>query len=208
MQRKLTYYNRNLVIVLIRSMSENLTKHNNKDIKLKCKAIVVYDTRFGNTKKVAEALTRGILKHNIDVKCVSVEDVRLDKLGKYDLIAIGAPTHFMTASKSMKEFLLHLESSYSNSAVAYGFAFDTRYDCLFAGSAAKYIEKKLEKIGLQIIRPRSSAMVREFKQKVIEKGKGKTKSQTTLREGMEESIEAVGSEIGETLVYKTIPFTV
>jgi hypothetical protein len=25
---------------------------------------------------------------------------------------------------------------------------------------------------------------------------------------MEESIEAVGSEIGETLVYKTIPFTV
>jgi hypothetical protein len=79
---------------------------------------------------------------------------------------------------------------------------------LFAGSAAKYIEKKLEKIGLHIIRPRSSAMVREFKQKVIEKGKGKTKSQTTLREGMEESIEAVGSEIGETLVYKTIPFTV
>jgi flavorubredoxin len=73
MQRKLTYYIRNLVIVLIRSMSENLTKHNNKDIKLKCKAIVVYDTRFGNTKKVAAALTRGILKHNIDVKCVSVE---------------------------------------------------------------------------------------------------------------------------------------
>jgi flavorubredoxin len=62
--------------------------------KIKCKAIVVYDTRFGNTKKVNEALTRGILKHNIDVKYVSVEDVKLDKLGKYDLIAIGAPTHF------------------------------------------------------------------------------------------------------------------
>jgi multimeric flavodoxin WrbA len=139
---------------------------------------------------------------------VSVSRCEANKLGKYDLIAIGAPTHFMTASKYMKEFLLHLESSYSNSAVAYGFAFDTRYDCLFAGSAAKYIEKKLEKIGLQIIRPRSSVMVREFKQKVIEKGKGKTKSQTTLREGMEESIEAVGSEIGETLVYKTISFTV
>ena len=190
-------------------MAENLsTKSNNEDTKSKCKAIVVYDTRFGNTKKVAEALTRGIQKHNIDVKCGSVKDVKLDDLGKCDLIAIGAPTHFLTASKSMKEFLLRLESSYSNSAVAYGFAFDTRYDCFFAGSAAKYIEKKLQKIGLQIIRPHSSAIVREVKQKVIEEGKGKTKSRTTLREGMEESIEAVGSEIGKTLVYKSIPFTV
>jgi flavodoxin len=193
--------------IVVTAMSENLpTQSNNEDLKPKCKAIVIYDTRFGNTKKVAEALTRGIQKHNIEVKCVSVKDVELDKLG-YDLIAIGAPTHFMTASKSMKEFLLRLEDSYNNFAVTHGFAFDTRYDSFFAGSSAKYIEKKLEKIGLQIIRPHSSAIVREVKQKVIEKGKGKIKSQTILREGMEESIEAVGSEIGKTLVYKPVPFT-
>ena len=209
MQRILTYYIKNMLNFAVGAMSENLTTHSNdEDIKTKCKAIVVYDTRFGNTEKVAEALTRGIQKHNVEVKCISVKDVELDDLGKYDLIAIGAPTHFLTASKSMKELLLRLESSYSNSAVTYGFAFDTRYDSFFAGSAVKYIEKKLEKIGLRIIRPRSSAIVREVKQKVIEKGKGKTKSRTTLREGMEQSIEAVGNEIGKTLVYKTIPFTV
>jgi menaquinone-dependent protoporphyrinogen IX oxidase len=141
MQRKLTYYLRNIINIVITAMSENLpTKSNIEDTKSKCKAIVVCDTQ--------EALTRVIQKHNIDVKCVSVKDVKLDKLGQHDLVAIGAPTHFLKASKSMKELPLRLESSYSNSAVTYGFAFNTRYDSFFAGSAAKYIEKKLQKIGL------------------------------------------------------------
>jgi hypothetical protein len=69
-----------------------------------------------------------------------------------------------------------------------------------AGSAAKYIEKKLEKIGLQIIRPRSSAIV------TATKGKWKaTKADTTLREGAGEAIEAVRSEIGAVLLSREYP---
>ena len=57
MQRILIYYIRNMTIVIIRAMFENLpTQSNNEDIKSKCIAIVIYDTRFGNTGKVAEGL--------------------------------------------------------------------------------------------------------------------------------------------------------
>jgi|GEM_PF-1159951 len=42
----------------------------------------------------------------------------------------------------MKDFLLRLEAR--SFAGRYGFAFDTRYDSFKVGSAAKYIEKRLE----------------------------------------------------------------
>lgn len=62
-----------------------------------------------------------------------------------------SPTQFLTASKSMKDFLLRLEAR--GFAGRNGFAFDTRYDGFMAGSAAKYIEKRLETTGIQIINP-------------------------------------------------------
>ena len=48
-------------------MSENLPTYSNEGIKSRVKAIVIYDTLFGNTKKVAEALSKGIEKHNVEV---------------------------------------------------------------------------------------------------------------------------------------------
>jgi hypothetical protein len=93
----------------------------------------------------------------------------------------------------MKEFLSRLEGASRNFAGKYGFAFDTRYDSFMAGSAAKYIEKRLDKIGLEIIKPRTSAIVRGTN----ENGKG---CDTTLREGEEKVFETIGNEIGTTLV--------
>lgn len=178
-------------------MSENLLTSTNEEMKSKGKAIVIYDTLFGNTEKVAEALTRGIKMHGVEVECINVNDAAINNLEQYNLIAVGAPTHFLRASKPMKEFLSRLEGASRNLAGKYGFAFDTRYDSFMAGSAAKYIEKRLDKIGLQIIKPRTSAIVRGTN----EKGKG---CDTTLREGEEKVFEALGSEIGITLVAKTI----
>jgi flavorubredoxin len=179
-------------------MSENLLTYGNEETKSKCKAIVIYDSLFGNTEKVAQALTRGIQKHDVEVKCISLRDAAAENLEQYNFIAVGAPTHFLRASRPMKEFLSRLVGASRNFAGKYGFAFDTRYDSFMAGSAAKYIEKKLDKIGLEIIKPRTSAIVRGTN----EKGKG---CDTTLREGEEKVFEAVGNEIGTTLVAKTIP---
>ncbi|MGB6672371.1 MAG: hypothetical protein WBE34_08055 [Candidatus Nitrosopolaris sp.] len=67
---------------------------------------------------------------------------------------MGAPTQFLTASKAMKDFLLRLEAG--SFARKYGFTFDTRYDSFMAGSAAKYIDKRLGTTGMQIINPHTS----------------------------------------------------
>ena len=184
-------------IISARVMSESPLTYRNEETKSQGKAIVIYDTLFGNTKKVAEALAKGIKNHGVEVKCISIKDASIDDLEQYNLVAVGAPTHYLKASKPMKDFLSQLEGASRNFAGKYGFAFDTRYDSFMAGSAAKYIEKKLDKIGLKMIRPRTSAIVRGTK----EKGKG---CDTTLREGEETVFEAVGNEIGTILVAKTI----
>ena len=115
------------------------------------KAIILYDSLFGNTKKVALSLSRGLEEGGLYVDCTSIQEVNIDRLKSYDLIAIGGPTHFHGASKKMKQFLPklnHLEVE--NKA---GFAFETKGEFKMAGSAAKRITRYMKKIGLKIIHP-------------------------------------------------------
>ncbi|MCW4020502.1 MAG: flavodoxin family protein [Candidatus Bathyarchaeota archaeon] len=121
------------------------------------KAIVVYDTRFGNTEKIAKALAQGIAGQGTKVECLKVEEVKVSKLADYDLIAIGGPTHVLGVSQSMKKFLGKLRNADIKGKKA--FAFDTKLKHRFAGSAAKGIEKRLRKLGLDIVKPHVSAMV-------------------------------------------------
>jgi flavodoxin len=81
-------------------MSENLPTYSNEGIKSRVKTIVIYDTLFGNTKKVAEALSKGIEKHNVEVKCLNIGDVDIDQLAQYNLVAVGAPILLSNQIKS------------------------------------------------------------------------------------------------------------
>ncbi|WP_337862068.1 hypothetical protein [Nitrososphaera sp.] len=76
-----------------------------------------------------------------------------------------------------------------------GFAFDTKLESFVAGSAAKFIEKKLKEMGLEIIRPRGSAIVIGKQKKEESKP-----DDAALKEGMEELFESVGKELGRLLL--------
>jgi flavorubredoxin len=187
----------------------------NSDTTAVKKAIVIFDTRYGNTERVAKALAKGIRKNAIEVICFKIGDVQIGALVQYDLLAIGGPTHYQTASKPMRDFLGKLEQA--NLRGKYGFAFDTRVDSFWAGSAAKFIEKKLKALGLQIVRPHSSAMVRRAKEEGEEskeaekretkeersarraREKEERRATTVLEEDTEEVFEKIGNEIGEIL---------
>jgi flavorubredoxin len=147
------------------------------------KAIVIYDTRFGNTEKIARALARGIEKQGIKVDCVNVDEVDVDKLVEYDFLAIGGPTHIHGVSKPMKAFFEKLKSLDIGGRKT--FAFDTRLESWWAGSAAKGIEKNLKKLGTKIVKSRESAIV-----------KGR---EGPLEEGIEEKFEQMGVEIAESI---------
>jgi flavodoxin len=155
------------------------------------RACVIFDTRYGNTERIARSFEAGLREAGIETVCVNERDAALDSLGQYDLICIGAPTEWITASKPMKEFLGRLKSVHL--CGKYGFAFDTKLASPLSGSAAKLIQKELEKLGLQIIAPRGSAIVYSA-----------TKGMTgmTLKEGEERRFEQIGLQVGQSLAAK------
>lgn len=125
----------------------------------KCRVLIAYGTRFGNTQRIAEALAAGMRRvPGLTVECRYIDDVPVESLGRYDFLAIGGPTEIMSASKPMKEFLAKFPANVLPGKR--GFAFDTRLEGRMSGSAGKFIERSLERLGVKIVRPHASALVR------------------------------------------------
>jgi flavodoxin len=73
------------------------------------KAIILYDSIYGNTKKVAMSLSRGLEAGYVYVDCIPIQHFNIKELKNYDLIGIGGPTHFHGVSKQMKLFLCKIK---------------------------------------------------------------------------------------------------
>ncbi len=128
-------------------------------------AIVLFHSLFGNTEKVAQALSRGLIDAGIQTDCISIEDVEIQKISDYDLIAIGGPTHMIGISKAMKEFLTRMKEITLRGKA--GFVFDTRNQSrmnqrkwsILENSAARRIQGELKRMKIKIIRDRVSMIV-------------------------------------------------
>ena len=156
----------------------------------KAKAIVIFDTRYGNTEKVAKSFEKGLKQAGIQTLCANAKDVAVDSVKQYDLICVSAPTEAFSASKPMKEFLGKFKSIELSGK--YGFAFDTKLDWRLSGSAAKFIEKQLSNLDLRVIAPRESAIVIALKERGATSG-------ARLKEGEEKRCEQIGLQIGAAL---------
>jgi flavorubredoxin len=154
-------------------------------------AIVLYDTLFGNTEKIAFRIAKGLQSAGTAAEAINIKGAGVDTLERYDLLVLGAPTQYFTASKPLKGFLARLEGV--NLKGKQGFAFDTKLDSRLSGSAAKFIEKKLIEKGLEIIRPRASAIVTGQNAKTAQAG------EAILKDGMEAHFESIGKELGGLL---------
>jgi flavodoxin len=156
------------------------------------RAAVIYDSRYGNTEKIARSLEIGLRLAGFETVCTNAKETSSESLKEYDLIAVGAPTEKITASESIKEFLDRLKTDAPDLNGKAGFAFDTKLPYPLTGSAAKYIEKQLNKLGLSIIVSRESALV------FYPKG-GKDKD-VRLKEGEEKRFEDLGRQVGTALL--------
>jgi flavodoxin len=155
------------------------------------KACVIFDSRYGNTAKVGRSLSKGLNEAGIETTCVNVRDATFEYLEQCDLICVGAPTEIFSASKPMKQFLKTLKNVRLSGK--YGFAFDTKVDSRLSGSAAKFIEKELGSLGLQII------VRREYGYVDVTKGEGSTRG-ARLKDGEEARFEKIGTKIGEAVL--------
>jgi len=157
------------------------------------RACVIFDTRYGNTEKIARSFETGLKEAGIQTVCINAKDVAVDSLMQYDLICVGAPTEAFTASKLMKEFLAKLKSIDLSGKC--GFAFDTKLDWRLSGSAAKFIEKEFNSLGLQVIAPCESAIASSLKERGAITG-------AKLKEGEEKRFEQIGTQVGTALAAK------
>ena len=70
------------------------------------RVFVVYDTKYGNTKLVAEKIVEGIGEvEGIETAISDVKETDPKKAADYDAILIGSPTHFGGPVRGINKFI-------------------------------------------------------------------------------------------------------
>jgi flavodoxin len=112
------------------------------------KAVVLYYTRFGNTKQAAETISSGLRRGGIETECLDTKDAKLEDLTQYDAFIIGTPTHYGIAAKEILAFMDALTKiEFTNKKAA---AFDTRYEDEKTGGLDT-LEEYMKKLGMHLI---------------------------------------------------------
>ena len=145
------------------------------------KITVVYESMFGNTHQVAQAISDGIREahRNADVQCVSVKDASPELIQSTELLIVGGPTHIrgMTSALSRKMGMKEKQNDEARGEPAHELdedaegpgvrawfkglptvkdgqaaAFDTRLEFSLAGGAARGIARRLRNHGYHLVR--------------------------------------------------------
>ena len=115
------------------------------------KALIVYDSVYGNTEKIAKAIAEAITPSN-EVKVLRVGDANPSELASVNLLIVGSPTHAGRPVPAVQDFLKKIpELSLKGISVA---AFDTRISKKIVGVfgyAAGRIAGNLKKKGGTLI---------------------------------------------------------
>lgn len=154
------------------------------------KALIIYDSFFGNTEKIAQAIGEGLGGGN-DVTVAKVQNFKKEQLDGINLLVVGSPTRAFSQSPDIKSFLASIPAG-SLKGVK-GAAFDTRMDMetvksgflkfmgnLF-GFADKNIVSGLKKAGCDVIIPSGGFIVSD--------------SEGPLKEGELERAKAWGAQL-------------
>jgi len=133
------------------------------------KAIVVYESKYGNTKRVAETIAEGMREvSGVEAVVSELKEVDLKQLTDFDAILVGSPNHMGSATRGIKKFIgklgkINLEGKLTA-------AFDT-----YAGNNFEKAVKKMEKQisdkvpGLKLAAPGLSIRVEGMKGPIPEK---------------------------------------
>lgn len=115
------------------------------------KILIIYDTNFGNTQKVAYLIGEE-LKPGNDVKVTSIAGIKPTDLAGINLLIMGSPINGWRPTEKIRNFLStfkHNQLKDLNIAT-----FDTRVKIFFHGDAAKTMAKSLKQVGAeQIVEP-------------------------------------------------------
>jgi hypothetical protein len=169
-------------------------------------ALVVFESMFGNTQRIAEAVADG-LSTVMGVDVVEVGAAPTEIAG-VELLVVGGPTQafgmsragtrqaaskqsdhrLVSPGRGLREWLNAIRGGGANVAAA---AFDTRFDKprWLTGSAARAAEKRLRRLGFRIVVPSASFFVTETK--------------GPLSDGELDRAQRWGAELGSAVLQET-----
>ena len=138
------------------------------------RALIIYESMFGNTHAIADAIAKG-LEPLDNVVVVPMGEAGRERVGDADLLVVGGPTHFhgmsrprtrrwaaATAQKSKSDLVLDRDAkgpgvrdwlrSLGQSHTKFA-AFDTRFEgpAVLRGRASRPISRKLRKHGFEMM---------------------------------------------------------
>jgi len=135
-------------------------------------ALIVYESMYGNTRAIAEAIAEGVheAEPDADVSCVPVSTAGPELTRTADLLVVGGPTHMHGMSSGVSRRLAQASAAKQHGGEAshgldegaegpglrswfhhlpqsepgtYAAAFDTRADIRMSGGAADGIARRL-----------------------------------------------------------------
>jgi flavodoxin len=135
------------------------------------KALVVYESMYGNTATIGERIAEGLRGGGLQVEVGPVTAIGPARAAGVDLLVVGGPTHAhgMSRASTRKTAIEDAKNTYASPTVEPGLrewieelptegaplaaAFDTRIDksVVLTGSAAKGIAKRLQRHGYRVV---------------------------------------------------------
>jgi len=139
-----------------------------RDKWLLAKVIVIYDTKYGNTKLVAEKITEGLREvKGIETTIRDVRDIDIKEADGFDAVLIGAPNHMGSPSRTIMGFIDKLGKL--SAKTRWAAVFDTYIGKDFE-KAVKKMEKRISEKApaLKLIAPGLSIRVEGMKGPIAE----------------------------------------
>jgi flavodoxin len=131
------------------------------------KTLVVYDTQFGNTEKVAQVIGQALACAG-EIRVVPLTEVDRVDLTGVDLLVIGGPTQAHRARKPLRDWVERLsQDGLGRLDVA---VFDTRlsWPAFLSGSAAHSIAHIFQRHNKRLLVPTESFIMEESEGPIAE----------------------------------------
>jgi len=75
------------------------------------KALVIYESKYGNTKLAAESIAEGMKQiPGTEPIITELDDVEPSQIDEFDIILVGSPNHLGRATRSIRKFIDKLEN--------------------------------------------------------------------------------------------------
>jgi NAD(P)H dehydrogenase (quinone) len=132
------------------------------------KVIVVYESKYGNTKRVAEAIVQGVQRvEGTEPMLSEIKGVDPNAIRSYDAVVIGGPNHMGGPTRGVKKFIDNL-SKLSLEGKKFA-VFDTYLGGDFEKATKKMEQRVREKApAMNMAAPGLSIKVEEMKGPIAE----------------------------------------